>query len=195
MEAEISRSLGKTKSDKALPVLEKAMDKPSLNDIILSSTLDGYAELGKEESIPMVAKASAYGQPQPARGTAVSALARLSKNAGDKAKDEARETLTELVSDPWLRVKLSAIGALEELKDAKAISALDRAVQSDLDGRVQRRAREAISSIRRGANTTDEVKRLRDDLEKVQKENRELRDRLDKIEARFNGNGASETKG
>ena len=195
VEAEISRSLGKTKSDKALPVLEKAMDKPSLNDIILSSTLDGYAELGKEESIPMVAKASAYGQPQPARGTAVSALARLSKNAGDKAKDEARETLTELVSDPWLRVKLSAIGALEELKDAKAISALDRAVQSDLDGRVQRRAREAISSIRRGANTTDEVKRLRDDLEKVQKENRELRDRLDKIETRLNGNGASETKG
>ena len=39
------------------------------------------------------------------------------------------------------------------------------------------------------------MKRLRDDLEKVQKENRELRDRLDKIETRLNGNGQAKRRG
>ena len=57
----------------------------------------------------------------------------------------------------------------------------------ELDGRVVRVAREAIQRLREGADKGDEIKKLRDDVEKLQEENRGLKDRLDKLESQSNG--------
>lgn len=81
--------------------------------------------------------------------------------------------------------------ALEELKDTKAIPALERLAQADLDGRVQRQAREAVAAICQGQDRGDDIKKLREDLDRALKENRELRDRLDRLEVRVNGGGDS----
>ena len=92
--------------------------------------------------------------------------------------------LTELVNDHWLRVRLSTIEALAVLKDVKAIPALDAQVARDLDGRVKRAGREAMARIREGKDRTDDVKKLRDDFDKLMEDNKKLRDRLDKLEAK-----------
>jgi aminopeptidase N len=117
---------------------------------------------------------------------ATSVLGRLGQ-LSDRAKSDAYDRLVELLQDEWLRVRLNAIAALAELKDAKAVAELERTRSRDLDGRVIRAAREAVRRIRDGADKGEEVKKLREDLDKLGEENRALKDRIEKIEARTNG--------
>ncbi|HWO73345.1 MAG TPA: hypothetical protein VNN21_07280, partial [Dehalococcoidia bacterium] len=61
----------------------------------------------------------------------------------------------------------------------------EQLVNRALDDRVVRAARVAIQKIREGADKGEEVKKLREEVDKLTNENRELRDRLDKLEARL----------
>ncbi|MGZ3406922.1 MAG: hypothetical protein ACXVAN_10800, partial [Polyangia bacterium] len=65
-----------------------------------------------------------------------------------------------------------------------AVGALKRAEGKDLDGRVRRRAREVARKLAEGSAQEDQVKSLRDAVEKLQDENRELKERMMKLEAR-----------
>jgi aminopeptidase N len=80
---------------------------------------------------------------------------------------------------------MSAISALQQLHARKALGALERVANSALDGRTIRSARTAIKSIRESADKGDEMKKLREEVDKLTDENRGLRDRLDKIEAKL----------
>ena len=59
-----------------------------------------------------------------------------------------------------------------------------RAEGKDLDGRVRRRAREVARKLAGGSAQEEQVKSLRDAVEKLQDENRELKERMMKLEAR-----------
>ena len=70
------------------------------------------------------------------------------------------------------------------LGDGDAIGALKRAEGKDLDGRVRRRAREVARVLAEGRAGDEQVHALRDAVEKLQDENRELKERVMKLEAR-----------
>ena len=174
-------------NDIGIDVLAKgAMRKESQNDVIRTGALQGLAELKDERALPIALEWAKRGRSNPLRGTATLALGRIGQ-LSDRAKDAAYDRLVELLQDEWLRVRINACNALADLKDAKAIAELSRAVDRDLDGRVIRTAREAIARLRDGANKSDEVKKLRADLDKMIEDNRKLTDRLDKLEASRNG--------
>lgn len=186
VEANAAQALGQTRTAKAFDVLSKvAMKKTSQNDVIRSQSLLGLADLKDERVLPIALEWTKRGYSNPVRGTATAVLGRLGK-LSDKAKDEAYDRLVELLQDPWLRVQLNAINALAELKEPRAIAELERTRVRELDGRVVRVAREAIQRLREGADKGDEIKKLRDDVEKLQEENRGLKDRLDKLESNTN---------
>ena len=95
------------------------------------------------------------------------------------------DRLLEIVeNDLSWRTRMSAIAALQNLGETRAVGALQRRIQSALDGREVRRSREAIAAIMDGKDKNEEVKKLREDLDKVVNENRELRDRLESLEQR-----------
>jgi aminopeptidase N len=182
-EANAAQALGQTRTAKAFDVLSKvAMKKESQNDVIRSQAMLGMAELKDERVLPIALDWTKLGRSNPVRGTATAILGRLGQ-LSDKAKSDAYDRLVELLSDDWLRVRLNAIGALAELKDTKAIAELSRVRDRELDGRVVRTAREAIRRLQEGADKGDEIKKLREELEKIQEDHRGLKDRLDKIEA------------
>jgi hypothetical protein len=81
------------------------------------------------------------------------------------------------------------------MKDTRALGPLNRLVDRDLDGRVIRSAREAMARIREGADKGDEVKKLREDFDKLIEENRTLKDRLTKLESGTNGRTAARANG
>lgn len=189
-EANAAQSLGQTRGAKAFDVLSKvAMKKASQNDAIRSQALLGLAELKDERALPIALEWTKRGRSNPVRGMATMALGRIGQ-LSDKAKDQAYDRLVELLHDDWLRVRLNAITALVELKDTKAIGELSRVRDRELDGRVVRTAREAMQRLREGADKGEEIKKLRGDLEKLEEENRELKDRLTKIESRLSPDGA-----
>ena len=99
-------------------------------------------------------------------------------------KEDIVDHLVTLIDDPWFRTSISAIDALSTLKATKALPHLQRAADTALDGRAVRTARLAMKSIREGADKGEEVKKLREEVDKLVDENRGLRDRLDKLESK-----------
>ncbi len=179
VEAEAARAAARTKQPEAFETVSRVVGKPSFNDVITSQALSGLVELKDERAIPLAKDWAAYGKPNRAREAALSALGKLGEG-----KEDIVEFVTDFVDDYWLRARNSAIGALQELRDEKAIPALSRQITRDLDGRAVRRCREAIAAIRQGKDRGDDVRKLREELERLQVENRKLSDRLDKIEAK-----------
>jgi aminopeptidase N len=70
------------------------------------------------------------------------------------------------------------------LRDPAGIGPLARLAERDLDGRVRRVAREAQRDLRDRLAKGREFTALKDDLDKLQKELRDLRERLVALEAK-----------
>ena len=177
VEAEAARSIARTKQPEAFDLVSKVIGRPSFNDILTVQALSGLGELKDERAIAIAKDLAVYGKPSRVREAALGCLGKLGEG-----KSDVVEFLTDYVDDPWLRARNSAIYALQELKDDKAIPALSRRIQKELDGRIIRNCREAIAAIREGKDRSDDVKKLRDDMGKLQEENRKLTDRLNKLE-------------
>ena len=182
--ATASQSLGRTRSSEAFDALEGALAMESHNEVIRSQALDGLAEVRDERAVPIALEWTERGRPQPARQGAIAALGKMGSLL-DNPKSEIRERLVDLLEDPWLRVRTSAVSALARLEDDRAIAPLQRLADRDLDGRVVRMTREAINTIREKGGSGAEVKKLRDDLEMLQRDNATLKERLEKLETRL----------
>ncbi len=183
VEAESAMSLAKTRSPRAFDKLVAAMTRPSYLDVIQSMCLSGMAELRDERGIEIALEAARYGKPVIGRRAAIAALGALGAEHAQH-KRRVRETLVELLDDRDFRARIAAVEALRVLGDPEAVDALGRAERKDLDGRVRRRAREVARKLAEGSAQDEQLHSLRDAVEKLQDENRELKERLMKLEAR-----------
>ena len=182
VEAEAAAALGKTRSGIAFAALERALEKKSHNDIIRARTFEGFAALKDPRAIPVATEWTEYGRSYQARDAAAVCLGKLAEYT--EQKEPIRDRLIELLDDPWLRTRLTAVGALRTLGDDKAIPALDRLIARELDGRVVRTCREATAALRKGRDKGEEVKKLREELDKLREEHRSLKDRMEKVESK-----------
>ena len=180
VEAEAARALARTRQEEAFELVSQALGRPSFNDICTVQALQGLAELKDERALPLAREWAGYGKASRAREAALVSLGKLGEG-----KREVVDFLTDFVDDPWLRARTSTVGALQELKDERAVPALSRRIPMELDGRVVRRCREAISAIQQGKDRGEDVRKLREELEKVREENRALVDRMEKLESKL----------
>jgi HEAT repeat protein len=81
-------------------------------------------------------------------------------------------------------VRIAAVEALRVLGDPDAIPALAKAEGRDLDGRVRRRAREVQKTLAEGRTREDALVALREQVDKLEGENRKLQERVLKIEVK-----------
>jgi aminopeptidase N len=183
-EAWATAALGKTRSPRAFEALQGSLTKESQNDVIRASVFQGLGDLRDERGVDILIEWSKYGGPPNSRGTAANMLGHLGEVVPEHRKDDIVDHLVTLVEDPWFRTSISAVDALSTLKASKAVPHLQRAADTALDGRMVRSARLAIKAIREGADKGDEVKKLREEVDKLADENRSLKDRLDKLEAK-----------
>ena len=188
VEAEAARAIAKTKRPEAFELVSGALGRPSFQEVVTTQAFSGLGDLKDERAIPIAKEWAAYGRPSRAREAALACLGKLAEGKSDLV-----EFLADYVDDPWLRARISAVGALRESKDDKAVPVLSRRISRELDGRVVRLCREAITSIREGTDRGDDVKRLRQDLQGLQEENRKLKDRMEKLETRLDNEKASDS--
>jgi aminopeptidase N len=182
VEAEAVAALGKTRSASAFGGLERALEKDSHNNVIRMRAFEGFAELRDQRALPIAIEWTKYGRPTQARVGATACIGRLGKLVDNK--EAALDRLVELLDDSDLRVRLSAVGALQELGEERAIGPLERLAARELDGRVIRRCRETAARLREGRDKGEEVKKLREELDKLREEQKTLKDRVSKMEAR-----------
>jgi aminopeptidase N len=140
------------------------------------------AELRDERAIAVAHDYARYGRPARARVAAVGTLARFAA-LKENRRVEILDSLTPLADDREFMVRMRVPAALAEIGDARALPALRRLADRDLDGRIQRHANEAITSIGEGRTRVEEGQRLREDIDKLRDENKKLQERLEKVEA------------
>jgi aminopeptidase N len=184
VEAEAAKSLGRTRVARALPALEKVLEKrESWNDVIRTHAIDGLAATRDPRALPIVRQWSAPATDMGTRAACARALGALADSGGEATRKEAIEALAILLRDRELRVRLAAISALETIGDARGLAHLDETSERDLDDRVRRLARESALRVREATDGGSRVARLREDLDTARDEARRFKDRLERLEA------------
>ena len=183
VEASAAASIGKTKSSRAFELLRKALGKNSFNDVVRVQALEGLGELGDERAVPIALEWTAYGRSTFARRGAIHALVQL----GERRKD-AIDALIALLHDKQLRVRIAAADALGKMNASAALPELDHIAALDVEGRLASTALEAAQKIRAGTAQSDELKRLRQDVDELRTANAKLQERIADLEpAALNG--------
>ncbi len=182
VEAEAVLALGKTRDERAFARLSEALGRDSYLEVIRTHALAGMAELRDERAIDVAREFTAYGRPPRARVAAVGALARFAA-LKDSRRVEILDFMTPLADDREFMVRMRIPSAFAEIGDPRALPALRRLADRDLDGRVQRHANDAIASIGEGRSRVEEGQRLREDVDKLRDDNKKLQERLEKVEA------------
>ncbi|MEZ4439163.1 MAG: M1 family aminopeptidase [Polyangiaceae bacterium] len=168
------RSLGMTRQPLAYDTLVGLLDRESWADVLRAGAIDGLAKLRDERALAPLTERTVYGVPTRARRAAISALAELSQSR------EIRETLEELLEDADPHLRVSVALALGDLDDTEARGALRNQLGRDLDARVRRRIREVLRDL--GRKNKRDLRAIRDELETLRREHRELMARLTKLE-------------
>ena len=76
------------------------------------------------------------------------------------------------------------MGALAQMETLQAIGVLQALADSTPDGRVRRRAEEAVQKVQKNAGSDKAVTHLQQELDEIKKMNQELKSRLESLEAK-----------
>ncbi|MFQ5481444.1 MAG: M1 family aminopeptidase [Nitrospinaceae bacterium] len=194
VEAEAVRCLGKVRDRDSRPLLEAALDRPSHNDMVRSAVYQALSELEDPECWPLLTAGAEYGAPRMSRGAAMRAMARIARRH-EHLKGPALEHLRRFAKEnrgtlaAVFRGKIWAIDALQTLDDLAAVPVLRQVADSAADGRLRRRAEDAVAALFAAAKKPKELKEFRDELDDLTKESKSLRDRLDKVEIKPTSKG------
>ena len=175
VEAEAARALGKTRQSQAFEVLLDVMDRPSWADVIAAGAIDGLAALRDDRALPHLYARTRYGHASRVRRAAALAIPKLSTDR------RAREHLEDLLDDADPILRIDVVRALSDLGDARSRGALRARAEVDLDPRVRRRIKEVVRDLGGERKQTDQLK---EDVEKLQSEQLDLKSRLSRMEAR-----------
>lgn len=187
VEAEAALALGKTRDAAAFEHLCASLNKESYLEVIRAHAFAGMGELRDDRAMDVAREWCHYGTPVRARVAALGTIGRCAQ-LSETRRTEAVDFLLPFVDDPDFMVRLRLPGVFEDIGDARAIAPLRRLGERELDGRIRRRAEEAIDSIVQGRSRLEEGTRLREEMHKLSEDNAKLRERVDKLEASTRGN-------
>ncbi len=182
VESAAATALGQTRVAGAREALTLALEtRDSWAESVRMGCIRGLAALGTEAVVPTLLEWGAYGRPTRVRATVAAALATVGRRL--TVRTPILEALSDLLRDGDFRLVMASIQALRQLGDEDGIGVLGTAPMAHADGRVRRAARVAASRIRKGGTRNTELARISDEVEKMRKENAELRSRLDQMDA------------
>ncbi|MCK4566542.1 MAG: HEAT repeat domain-containing protein, partial [Candidatus Thorarchaeota archaeon] len=183
-----ANSIGKTQHDDAFDTLSKFLKKcpPSWHDIIEIGCLQGLAATEKEEVIDIAKQYLKLGTSDWIRRNIPGILASLGKRY-KKDHPEIRSILENSILDNSYRVQQFSIRATSLYEDTSLIPALTKLAESAADSGIVRDARVGIRNLSK-KKQPKEIDSLKKSIEELQKENRDLKDRMDKIEAKLENN-------
>ena len=138
------RSLAKADSANRKTYCTEGLQRDSRNEIIRSTALQILGEIGDEEALALVKSYTRYGVDRNIRIQCVNTLASVWQK-----REDILEYLSSMLKDPGFHVRRTVISALGNMKNPKAIDALQVSAAKEADTRLQKEAREAIERIRR----------------------------------------------
>ncbi|HIK11763.1 MAG TPA: M1 family metallopeptidase [Oscillatoriaceae cyanobacterium M33_DOE_052] len=176
----------KPKESQVIKQLKSVLkERGGWNEVVRSGAISGLAQLKTSaEALDIILEYTAPGVPQALRLAAIRALGAVSTGQTPTHLEVIFDRLSELSRETFFLTQVAVVAALEQMENLKAIDILQSLADQTPDGRVRRIAEEAITKVRKKAGTDESINQLRKDLEKLKKENQELRSRLENLEAK-----------
>lgn len=176
------------KQEEVIPLLEQILtEKSGWNEVIRSSAINALSHLKtNEKAVDIIAKYTQLGTPQPLRLSAIRSLGSIAKGQKPDKLTFILEKFESMMSDTFFLTQMSLIGGLGQIEDSQAISLLTNLADTTPDGRVKRRAEEAINGVRSKLGKDKTLKDLQQAMDKLKEENQDLQSRLAKLETTKN---------
>jgi len=118
------------------------------------------------------------------RLAAIRALWTISTGQSSSNIEVILTRLEELSRETFFLTQVAVVTALEQMETAKAIGILQGLKDQTPDGRVRRKAEEAIKKVQKNVGADKAVKQLREEIDQLKKANQELKSRLENLEAK-----------
>lgn len=177
---EAAIAFGKSRVSGVFEKLSGALGKrDSWHDYYDRGILCGLAELKQDDRVlPVLLRHTKPGVAVFTRREAVSAIL----SYGAARPTFVIDALADLTRDTNFFVRLTAIDALNQLGDDRAMGALRRVADSVVEPRTHRAALVAMKNVRAGRTAPEDVEKLRADFDRLREEYRTLLSRLEKLE-------------
>ncbi|MDY6936389.1 MAG: M1 family metallopeptidase [Cyanobacteriota bacterium] len=177
---------GKPKTEKVLDRLKTVLEKKAgWNEVVRSGAIGGLSQLKtSEEALDLILEYTAPEVPQALRLAAIRALGTISTGQTPANVDRILERLSALAGETFFLTQVAVVASLKQMETPKAMGIARTLAEQTADGRVSRIAEEAIGKIQKNIGSDKAVTQLRQELDRVKKDNQELRSRLESLEAK-----------
>jgi HEAT repeat protein len=179
------------KQKDAVSMITPFLSKPSHEDVLASSALSALGQTQDPATLDTLLSWTQPGKPRNCRTAALRALTEVAKNKSltDAQKQQILKPLTEALERDDRFLRFTILNSLPNLGPlaASTLPAVDKLVAEAPDGRVKEMAKGVADRIRAqspgGSTTTSaELTQLREEVKKLQREQENLRLRLEKFE-------------
>ncbi|MGD1716712.1 M1 family aminopeptidase [Dapis sp. BLCC M172] len=186
---DIAATNTKSEQKKAIKLLKWVLkEKQGWNEVVRCGAISSLSKMKTSETaLKLILKYTAPGVPQPLRLNAIRVLGTISPAQSPVNLERILQRLTELSRETFFLTQVCVVAALSQMETAEAIGILQSLADQTPDGRVRRRAEEAVQKVQKNIGSDKALKQVRDELDKMKKENQELRSRLENLEAKAKG--------
>jgi aminopeptidase N len=177
-------SIGKVKHEDALDILLKNLptEDSSYLSIITRGFVNGLAALEKQEALEKILTYTEIGVADFVRREAITALGKLGKKFKKEHPEIKQYLIKTLLNDKSRRVQYSTLSAIKDLGDSSLIGTVKQFENMTCLNHYKRAAKVVIRSLS-SKKDTSKLKSLQKSVEEIQKENRELKERMAKLES------------
>ncbi|PSN18565.1 aminopeptidase [filamentous cyanobacterium CCP5] len=177
---------GKSREKKALKILEDILsDRPAWNEILRSAAIGALSQFKTSiDALDLVLKTTAPGVPQALRLAAIRALGPISKGQSKPDIERILDRLDVISRESFFLTQVSVVIALGSMETSRAVSVLQSLAEHTPDGRVRRRAEEAVKKVQKAIGKDAAVKKLQEEIDDLKKANQDLKSRLETLEAK-----------
>lgn len=179
-------SNGKKKEKKALKVLKSVLKEcAGWNEVVRSGAVAGLSLFTTSEAaLDLLLPYTEIGTPQALRLSAIRALGKIAAGQSKASCDRILDRLEAISREEFFLTQVSVVMALGQMESAGALRLLRGLAEQSPDGRVKRRAEEALGRVQKAMGSDKAVKQLRQDLDSLKQLNRDLKSRLEALEAK-----------
>lgn len=192
-EASAARCLGgmvagnlKEKQQDAIDLLQDILNtRAGWNEVVRSGAIGGLSKMTTSaNAVDIILKYTKAGTPQALRLASIRALGAVSTGQTPEKLAEILEQLESLSGEAFFLTQVAVSTALGQMQTPKAISILQNLAAQSPDGRVKRMAEEAVNKVQKNIGSDKAVKELRQEVDKLKKDNQDLKSRLESLEAK-----------
>ncbi|MEM6253424.1 MAG: M1 family metallopeptidase [Cyanobacteria bacterium P01_D01_bin.156] len=177
---------GKNKQKKTLNLLEMVLEeRAGWNEVVRSGAISGLSMFkSSSEALDLLLPYTELGIPQALRLNAIRCLGKIAAGQTKINVDRILDRLEAIAREEFFLTQVAVVMALGQMEVSGAVRVLRGLAEQSPDGRVKRRAEEAMSRVRKAIGSDKAVDEMRKELDDIKQLNRDLKSRMETLEAK-----------